>query len=48
MRRVLLSTLRLLDFLEGGGHFWVYMQYAHALRKLGCEVHLLDTCDPLT
>ena len=43
MTRVLLSTLRLLEFLEGGGHFWAYMQYAHALRRLGCEVHLLDT-----
>jgi hypothetical protein len=41
--RVLISTLRLLEFLEGGGHFWVYMQYAHALRKLGCELHLLDS-----
>jgi hypothetical protein len=41
--RVLISTLRLLDFLEGGGHFWVYMQYADAFRRLGCEVHLLDS-----
>jgi len=43
MTRVLLSTLRLLEFPEGGGHFWVYMQYAEALRRLGCEVHLLDS-----
>jgi hypothetical protein len=41
--RVLLSTVRLLEFLEGAGHFWVYMQYAEALRRLGCEVYLLDS-----
>jgi hypothetical protein len=43
MTRVLLSTVRLLEFLEGAGHFWVYMQYAQALRRLGCEVYLLDS-----
>jgi hypothetical protein len=41
--RVLVSTVRLLEFLEGAGHFWVYMQYAQALRRLGCEVYLLDS-----
>jgi len=40
--RVVISTVRLADFLEGGGHFWAYMQYAHALRRLGCVVSLLD------
>jgi glycosyltransferase involved in cell wall biosynthesis len=43
MTRVLISTVRLLEFLEGAGHFWAYMQYAHALRRLGCEVLLLDS-----
>jgi glycosyltransferase involved in cell wall biosynthesis len=43
MTRVVLSTVRLLEFYEGGGHFWVYMQYANALRRIGCEVHLLDS-----
>jgi hypothetical protein len=43
MTRVLLSTVRLVEFLEGAGHFWVYMQYAEALRRLGCEVYLLDS-----
>jgi glycosyltransferase involved in cell wall biosynthesis len=43
MTRVLISTVRLLEFLEGAGHFWVYMQYVDALRRLGCEVHLLDS-----
>ena len=43
MTRVLVSTVRLLEFLEGAGHFWVYMQYVHALRRLGCDVHLIDS-----
>ena len=43
MTRVLLATVRLLEFLEGAGHFWVYMQYVQALQRLGCEVHLLDS-----
>jgi hypothetical protein len=43
MTRVLLATVRLLEFLEGAGHFWAYMQYAQALRQLGCEVYLLDS-----
>ena len=43
MTRVVLATVRLLEFLEGAGHFWVYMQYAQALRRLGCEVYLLDS-----
>jgi hypothetical protein len=43
MTRVVISTVRLLEFLEGAGHFWVYMQYAQALRRLGCEVYILDS-----
>jgi hypothetical protein len=40
---VLLATVRMLEFLDGGGHSWVYMQYAEALRRQGCDVYLLDT-----
>jgi hypothetical protein len=29
-----------------GGHFWVYLQYAHALRRLGCEVYWLERWPP--
>lgn len=43
MTRVVISTVRLVQFLEGGGHFWVYMQYVEALRRLGCEVVVLDS-----
>jgi hypothetical protein len=43
MRTVLLATVRMLEFLEGGGHFWVYMQYAEGLRRQGCDVYFLDS-----
>lgn len=43
MTRVCLATVRLLEFFEGAGHFWVYMQYAQALRRLGCDVYVLDS-----
>ena len=43
MTRVVIATVRLLEFMEGGGHFWAYMQYAEALRRLGCEVYVLDS-----
>jgi hypothetical protein len=41
--RVLVATVRLLEFMEGAGHFWAYMQYVQALRRLGCDVYLLDS-----
>jgi hypothetical protein len=31
---------------EMGGHFWVYLQYAHALRQLGCDVYWLERWPP--
>jgi len=30
------------NFPEGGGHFWVYMQYVQGLRDLGCDVYWLE------
>src|SRR5919197_5913162 len=42
MTTVLLATVRMLEFLDGGGHFWVYMQYAEGLRRQGCDVYFLD------
>jgi hypothetical protein len=30
------------SYPEGGGHFWVFMQYAQALRRLGCDVWWLE------
>jgi hypothetical protein len=39
---VIISPFNVVNFLEGGGHFWVYMQYAQGLRQLGCEVYWLE------
>src|SRR2546430_6581 len=42
MRTVILSSYNVANFPEGGGHLWVYMQYAQGLRELGCEVYWLE------
>jgi hypothetical protein len=35
-----------LTYPEGGGHFWVYLNWALGLRSLGCRVVWLEGCDP--
>jgi hypothetical protein len=42
MPTVVISAHRTLKFLEGGGHFWVYMQYVQGLRQAGCQVYWLE------
>jgi hypothetical protein len=42
MTTVVVSPYRTLKFLEGGGHFWVYMHYVQGLRQAGCEVYWLE------
>jgi hypothetical protein len=42
MPTVVVSPYRTLEYLEGGGHFWVYMQYVHGLRQVGCDVYWLE------
>lgn len=42
MCTIVLSAYNVANFPEGGGHFWVYMQYVHGLRQLGCEVYWLE------
>jgi len=39
---VVISPFNVANFPEGGGHFWVYLQYALGLRQLGCEVYWLE------
>src|SRR5213596_1743314 len=39
---VVISVYKVANFPDGGGHFWVYMQYAQALRRLGCDVFWLE------
>jgi len=42
MRTVVLCAYNVANFPEGGGHFWVYMQYALGLRACGCDVYWLE------
>src|SRR5260370_38760797 len=42
MVTVVISSRRVVKFLDGGGHFWVYMQYVQGLHQLGCEVYWLE------
>jgi hypothetical protein len=46
MPRVVISPFNVVNFSEGGGHFWVYMQYAQGLRQMGCEVYWLESFRP--
>src|SRR6266567_7916302 len=43
MPTVVISPFNVINFPEGGGHFWVYMQYAQALRLLECDVYWLES-----
>jgi hypothetical protein len=42
MATVVLSAFDVANFPQGGGHFWVYMQYALGLRQVGGEVYWLE------
>lgn len=42
MTTVVLSPSNVADFPDGGGHFWVYIQYVQGLRRMGCEVYWLE------
>src|SRR5436190_10667160 len=39
---IVISPYNVINFPAGGGHFWVYMQYALGLRKLGFDVYWLE------
>jgi len=40
--RVVVSPHNVVSFPEGGGHFWVYMQYVQGLRTIGCDVWWME------
>lgn len=42
MTTVVISPFDVATFPAGGGHFWVYTQYAQGLLQLGCEVVWLE------
>ena len=41
-----ISVYKVANFPDGGGHFWVYMQYVQGLRRLGCDVYWLEQFRP--
>jgi hypothetical protein len=43
MATIVISPCNVVNFLDGGGgHFWVYLQYALGLKRLGCDVYWLE------
>jgi hypothetical protein len=42
MPKIVIAPTNVASFPEGGGHFWVYMQYVQGLRDLGCDVYWLE------
>jgi hypothetical protein len=46
MTTVVISAPRVADHPNIGGHFWEYMQYAHAFRRIGCDVWWLERVSP--
>src|SRR5262245_4888578 len=46
MATVILSTHNVVNFPDGGGHFWVYLQYVEGLRRAGCDVYWLEQLRP--
>jgi len=42
MATIVISPCNVVNSIDVGGHFWVYMQYAQALSRLGCEVYWLE------
>jgi hypothetical protein len=43
---VCLAPANTIAYPQGGGHLWVYLQWALALRALGCRVIWLEGIDP--
>lgn len=43
---ICLAPAHTIAYPNGGGHFWVYLQWALGLRALGCEVIWLEQIDP--
>ena len=46
MITAVISVYKVANFPDGGGHFWVYMQYVQGLLRLGCEVYWLEQFQP--
>src|SRR5256885_1892570 len=42
MNTVVISPFNVVNFPDGGGHCWVYLQYVQGLRQMGCDVYWLE------
>src|SRR5438477_1441325 len=42
MATVVISAYDVVNYPQGGGHFWVYLQYVLGLRLLGHDVYWLE------
>jgi hypothetical protein len=42
MTTIVIAPSNVVTFPEGGGHFWVYMQYVQGFLKQGCDVYWLE------
>ena len=45
-RTICLAPANTVAYPNGGGHLWVYLQWALGLRALGCQVIWLEVLDP--
>jgi hypothetical protein len=48
VKTIVCFTAKNIDYLKGGGHFWVPLNWALGLRALGCDVIWLEPIDPRT
>ena len=46
MPTVIVSSDTVASFPDGGGHFWVFLQYIHGLRSAGCDVYWMEEFRP--
>ena len=42
MSTIVIAPSNVVTFPEGGGHFWVYMQYVQGFLRQGCDVYWLE------
>src|SRR5258706_8113002 len=42
MPTVVIAPVNVINFAEGGGHFWVYLQYVQGLLQSGCDVYWME------
>lgn len=46
MPTVIVSSDTVASYPDGGGHFWVFLQYIHGLQRAGCDVYWMEEFRP--